>query len=79
MNPKVSAAWFLDLPDGPTWTKIRPGAGTGIKPPTAFDIAFTDNPGLKPERSRSFELGVEHAFAASTLVADATFFAQSLR
>lgn len=75
VNPKVSAAWFLNLPDGPTWTKIRAGAGTGIKPPTAFDIAFTDNPGLKPERSRSFELGVEHAFAASTFVADATFFA----
>jgi outer membrane cobalamin receptor len=75
VNPKVSAAWFVNLPEGRTWTKIRGGAGTGIKPPTAFDIAFTDNPGLKPERSRSFDAGIEHAFAGSTLIADATFFA----
>ena len=75
VNPKISAAWFVNLPEGRTWTKIRGGAGTGIKPPTAFDIAFTDNPGLKPERSRSFDVGLEHAFAGSTLVADATFFA----
>ena len=65
-NPKVSAVWFLrgsaatDAAAG--WTKIRGGAGTGIKPPTAFDIAFTDNPSLKPERSRSVDIGVEHAF-----------------
>ena len=57
------------------WTKVRASAGTGIKPPTAFDIAFTDNPGLKPERSRSFDAGIEHAFLRSRLVADATWFA----
>jgi outer membrane cobalamin receptor len=75
VNPKVSMAWFVNPPEGETWTKIRAGAGTGIKPPTAFDIAFTDNPGLKPERSRSLDVGVEHAMAGSTLIADATFFA----
>jgi outer membrane receptor protein involved in Fe transport len=73
VNPKVSAAWFVNSPEGRTWTKIRGGAGSGIKPPTAFDIAFTDNPGLKPERSRSFDAGIEHAFG-SALIADATFF-----
>jgi outer membrane receptor protein involved in Fe transport len=75
VNPKVSAAWYLRLPESGTWTKIRAGAGTGIKPPTAFDLAFTDNPGLKPERSRSVDAGVEHGFAASTVIADATLFA----
>jgi outer membrane cobalamin receptor len=75
MNPKVSVAWFVNPPEGTTWTKLRAGAGTGIKPPTSFDIAFTDNPGLKPERSRSLDVGVEHAMAASTFIADATFFA----
>jgi outer membrane cobalamin receptor len=76
-NPKVSAAWLIHTPSsssGLGTTKIRGGAGTGIKPPTAFDIAFTDNPGLKPERSRSFDLGIEQAFVNSTVVADATFF-----
>ncbi|MFI5178042.1 MAG: TonB-dependent receptor domain-containing protein [Vicinamibacterales bacterium] len=76
-NPKVSAAWLIHTPSsssGLGTTKIRGGAGTGIKPPTAFDIAFTDNPGLKPERSRSFDLGLEQAFVNSTVVADATYF-----
>ncbi|HYN07769.1 MAG TPA: TonB-dependent receptor [Vicinamibacterales bacterium] len=75
VNPKVSFAWFLTLPEGGTWTKIRAGAGTGIKPPTAFEIAYTDNPGLKPERSRSFDLGIEHGLAGSTVILDATWFA----
>ena len=75
VNPKVSATWFVKPPADGASTKLRIGAGTGIKPPTAFDIAFTDNPGLKPERSRSFDAGIEHTFAASTLTADATFFA----
>jgi outer membrane cobalamin receptor len=79
LNPKVSAAWFLrgtrsaDAASG--WTKIRGGAGTGIKPPTIFELAFTDNPSLKPERSRSMDVGIEHAFPRVLLVADATYFA----
>ena len=76
-NPKVSAAWLVHAPatsSGLGTTKIRGGAGTGIKPPTAFDIAFTDNPNLKPERSRSFDLGVEQAFLNAAVVADATYF-----
>jgi outer membrane cobalamin receptor len=73
-NPKVSAAWLLRSATDEGWTKIRGGAGTGIKPPTAFDIAFTDNPGLKPERSRSLDVGIEHAFRRSTFVADLTWF-----
>jgi outer membrane cobalamin receptor len=75
LNPKLSAAWFAQGPDTRGWTRLRVGAGTGIKPPTAFDIAFTDNPDLKPERSRSFDVGVEQALAGSTLVADVTWFA----
>jgi outer membrane cobalamin receptor len=76
-NPRVSAAWFLRAPDANgsgTWTRLRAGAGTGIKPPTAFEIAFTDNPGLRPERSRSVDVGVEQALAAATVLADATWF-----
>lgn len=78
-NPKVGFAWFA-RPEGVAGsdalgaTKLRAHAGTGIKPPTAFDIAFTNNPDLKPERNRSFDVGVDQAFAHSTVVADATFF-----
>jgi outer membrane receptor protein involved in Fe transport len=77
-NPKIAAVWFLrghrnaDASTG--WTKIRAGAGTGIKPPTVFEIAFTDNPSLRPERSRSVDAGVEHAFAGALLIVDATVF-----
>jgi outer membrane cobalamin receptor len=74
-NPKVSIAWLLRPSTDSGWTKLRAGAGTGIKPPTAFEIAFTDNPGLKPERSRSFDAGIEHAFRQSRLIAEATWFA----
>ena len=69
VNPKVSAAWFVQ----PT-TKIRFGAGTGIKPPTTFDIGFTNNPNLKPERSKSFDVGIEQSLAPGAVVFDATFF-----
>jgi len=78
-NPKVSAVWYLrgDRNSDGThgWTKIRGGAGTGIKPPTVFDLAFTDNPSLKPERSRSADVGVEHAFPGALFLADVTYFA----
>jgi outer membrane cobalamin receptor len=79
VNPKVSGVWFLqgtrtsDAANG--WTKIRGGAGTGIKPPTVFEIAFTDNPSLKPERSRSMDIGLEHGFPGGLVVADVTYFA----
>ena len=78
-NPKVSGVWYLrgdrssDASAG--WTKLRGGAGTGIKPPTVFEIGFTDNPSLKPERSRSADFGIEHAFPGGLVAVDATFFA----
>jgi len=78
VNPKFSLAWLAsEGRSGSTaigWTKVRFSAGTGIKAPTAFEIAFTNNPDLKPERSRSWDAGVEQALAGSRVVADATWF-----
>ena len=48
--------------------------GTGIRPPDAFEIAFTDNPSLKPERNRSVDVGIEQTFGGGALVIDATGF-----
>jgi outer membrane cobalamin receptor len=73
-NPKISIVWMLRQPDVQGWTKVRLGAGTGIKSPNTFDLAFTDNPALQPERSRSFDAGVEHAAFGARLLAAATFF-----
>ena len=72
-NPKISAAWFI-RPDAGTFTKMRASAGTGIRPPDGFEIAFTDNPSLKPERSASVEAGIDQAFASGRGVIEATAF-----
>ena len=72
-NPKVSAAWFLGATDG-NYTKVRGSAGTGIRPPDAFEIAYTDNPSLEPERSKSFDVGVEQALFDGRGLVEATVF-----
>jgi outer membrane cobalamin receptor len=59
-NPRVTVAW---APGRDGATRVHASAGTGIRPPDAFEIAFTDNPGLAPERSRSIEGGVSHTVA----------------
>jgi outer membrane cobalamin receptor len=56
-NPRVTVAW---APGQRGATRVHGSAGTGIRPPDAFEIAFTDNPGLEPERSKSVEAGVSH-------------------
>jgi outer membrane cobalamin receptor len=78
VNPKVSLSWLLSptLPaDGAAaWTRLHAMAGTGIRPPDVFEIAFTDNPGLKPERSRSLDIGLTQGLASGALQVDATTF-----
>ena len=74
VNPRAAIAWIIDGQQG-VFTKLRASAATGIRPPGAFDIAFTDNPSLKPERSRSVEAGVEHAFAGGRAAIEAVAFA----
>jgi outer membrane cobalamin receptor len=76
VNPRAAVNWFVHQASaaGSGWTRLHASAGTGIRPPDALEIAYTDNPGLKPERSRSVDAGVEQAFAGGRLVADATAF-----
>jgi len=72
-NPRLGIAWYVGA-KSPNATKLRASAATGIRPPDAFEIAFTDNPALKPERSRSFDVGVEKPLAAGHLLVQATYF-----
>jgi len=78
VNPKVAVAWVVSpaLPGSGAgaWTRLRASAGTGIRPPDVFEIAFTDNPALKPERSRSIEVGVTQALAGGAVHLDAAGF-----
>ena len=73
VNPKIAGAYFLSTASG-SETKVRAAAGTGIRPPDGFELAFTDNPFLKPERSRSVEAGIDQAFASGRGLVEATWF-----
>jgi outer membrane receptor protein involved in Fe transport len=76
-NPRLSIAYIAQngaadgLFDG---TRIHGSFGTGIRPPDGFELAFTNNPGLKPERSTSFDSGIEQRFFSSRAVLDFTYF-----
>lgn len=73
LNPRIAASYTLRrTPEADT--RLRASAGTGIRPPDGFDIAYTDNPSLKPERTRSVEAGVEQSLAAGRAVVEATYF-----
>ena len=74
VNPRL-AGRFVAWQDqgGVARTTVRASFGTGIRPPDAFELAFTDNPALKPERSRSADFGVSHVLVPQVTL-DATVF-----
>ena len=67
VNPKLSAAYAAG------GVRLHASFGMGLRPPSGFDLAFTDNPALKPERTRSVDAGVERKFG-NLLTLDATYF-----
>ena len=69
VNPKIAASFAVH-----EHTRLRGSFGTGIRPPDAFEIAFTDNSGLKPERSKSGEIGVTQRLGGAAVQLDATAF-----
>ncbi len=77
VNPRISVAYLVQNGDSKGQlggTRIHGSFGTGIRPPDGFELAFTNNPGLKPERSISFDAGVEQRLFASRTVVDFTYF-----
>ena len=54
-------------------TRLHASFGMGLRPPSGFELAFTNNPALKPERTRSIDAGVEQKFG-NLLTLDATYF-----
>jgi outer membrane receptor protein involved in Fe transport len=69
LSPKISGAYFL-----PSGQHLHASYGTGIRPAGGSDLAFTNNPALKPERTRSYDIGVEQRFWNDRLSVDATWF-----
>ena len=76
-NPKLSVAFRVPGSTERRETRLRVSAGTGIRPPDAFEIGFTDNPGLKPERSRSVDGGIQQTLAGGRVALDGTVFLNS--
>ena len=64
-------------------TKLRAGLGSAFKEPSFFENFatgyVTGNPGLKPERSTSWDAGLEQSFFAGRLSVAASWFAQRFR
>jgi len=74
LNPKISGA-YLAMPT----LRIHASFGTGIRPPGGSDLAFTNNPALKPERTESYDVGIEERFLAGKVSLDATWFRNRYR
>ncbi|MDQ6679057.1 MAG: TonB-dependent receptor, partial [Acidobacteriota bacterium] len=68
INPKIAAVYALGS------TRFHSSFGTGIRPPGGSDLAFTDNPVLKPEKTFSVDAGVEKRVLADRLSLQATYF-----
>ncbi len=72
-NPKLAGAYVLGR------TRFHASFGTGIRPPGGFDLAYTDNPALKPERTLGADAGVERRLFHDWLALDATWFRNRYR
>jgi len=69
VNPKASLAYVLRES-----TRLHASAGTGIRPADGFEIAFTDNPHLKPERTVSVDGGIEQRLFHNRVSLEGTYF-----
>ncbi|MFC6760353.1 TonB-dependent receptor domain-containing protein [Sulfitobacter porphyrae] len=63
--------------------RLHASAGTGIVNPSYFELyadafGYTGNPGLNPERNRSFDLGAEFAVLGGRGLVDVTYFNETL-
>ncbi|HEV2349937.1 MAG TPA: TonB-dependent receptor [Terriglobia bacterium] len=77
INPRTSVAYLVR--EGTAGnrlgaTRLHSSFGTGIRAANGFELAFTNNPRLKPEKSISFDAGVEQRFFSNRAVLDATYF-----
>jgi len=73
----------------PTHTRFSGSAGTGFRAPSLFELfgftpnnfgsAYRGNPDLEPEKSLSWELGIQQAFAGQRLEVGATYFSNDVK
>jgi outer membrane receptor protein involved in Fe transport len=77
VNPRIAVAYQLGQSStGEAFgaSRLHGSFGTGIRAPNGFDLAFTNNPKLKPEKNISFDAGIEQRFLTDRAVLDVTYF-----
>ncbi len=77
VTPRISAAYLVRESDADGFfgaTRLHSSFGTGFRAPDGFELAFTNNPALKPEESISYDGGVEQRMAQGRAVLDVTYF-----
>jgi len=77
VSPRVSTAFLLRDPSNSEAvgaTRLHSSLGTGIREPNGFELAFTNNPKLKPEQSISFDGGIEQRLFSDRATFDITYF-----
>jgi outer membrane receptor protein involved in Fe transport len=77
LTPRISAAYVARQEDGDGFfggTRLHASFGTGFRAPDGFELAFTNNPALKPEESISYDAGVEQRMAHDRAILDVTYF-----
>jgi len=81
VDPRISAAYLARQASGDRigMTRMHSSFGTGIRPPDGFELGFTNNPNLKPEKSISADAGVEQRFCQDKAVFDVTYFYNAYR
>jgi len=80
--PRAAVAWRAR--GGPDALTVRASAGAGIKEPSFFEsfgVSFfaAGNPDLKPERSRTFDVGAEQRLLGNRLRLEATLYHHDYR
>jgi len=77
VSPRVGVAYLARAGEGDGFfggTRLHASFGTGFRVPDGFELAFTNNPDLKPEQTISFDAGIEQRAANDRAVLDVTYF-----
>lgn len=77
VTPRISAAYVARQGDSDGFfggTRLHASFGTGFRAPDGFELAFTNNPALKPEKSISYDAGIEQRMAHDRAILDVTYF-----
>ncbi|MFZ0885695.1 MAG: TonB-dependent receptor [Candidatus Acidiferrales bacterium] len=77
VTPRISAAYLAREGGGDGFfgaTRLHASFGTGFRAPDGFELAFTNNPALKPEESISYDAGIEQRMARDRAILDVTYF-----